>query len=50
MLESKMAPVLSDQGVEIDDGNRTPRQTCWTWHWVKNRYAQQIVVSWTIAV
>lgn len=50
MLETKMAPVLSDQRIETDADDRSPGRMCWTWHWVKNRYAQPIVVSWTISI
>jgi hypothetical protein len=49
-LEMRMAPVLSEQHVEIDDDDRSPGRMCWTWFWVKNRYAQPIAVSWTIAI
>ena len=45
-----MAPVLSEQRIEVDDEDRSPGRMCWTWHWVKQRCAQPIVVSWTITV
>jgi hypothetical protein len=50
MLEAKLAPVLTDQSVEIDEDDRTPGRMCWTWKWVKARYAQPVVVSWSITV
>ena len=50
MLEASIAPVLSDQHIEIDADDRTPGRMCWTWHWTKNRYAQPIAVAWSITV
>jgi hypothetical protein len=50
MLEARMAPVLTDQSVDIADDDRSPGRMCWTWRWVKARYAQPIVVSWSITV
>lgn len=50
MLEARLAPVLTHQRVEVDADDRTPGRMCWTWHWVKARYAQPVVVSWSIAV
>ncbi|TCR64703.1 hypothetical protein [Bosea sp. BK604] len=49
-LEAAFAPVLSEQRVEFEPGDRTPGRMCWTWYWVKVRYAQPIVVAWTITV
>jgi hypothetical protein len=49
-LEAQMAPVLSSQSIRIDPGDRAPGRVCWTWSWVKNRFAQPISVSWTIMV
>lgn len=40
MLEARMAPVLSDQHVEVDADDRSQGRI-----WVKNRYAQPIVVT-----
>lgn len=50
MLEANLAPVLTDQRVETDPEDRMPGKMCWTWHWIKARYAQPIVVAWTISV
>lgn len=50
MLEARFAPVLTDQRIEFDDDDRTPGRMCWTWHWNKVRYAQPIVVAWSITV
>lgn len=50
MLEARLAPVLSSQGIRVDPGDRTPGRVCWTWSWFKNRFAQPISVSWTIMV
>ena len=50
MLEGRLAPVLTNQRVEIDADDRSPGRMCWTWYWVKARYAQPVVVSWSIAV
>ena len=50
MLETRFAPVLVDQRVETDADDRSPGRMCWTWHWNKVRYAQPIVVSWSITV
>lgn len=49
-LEVRLAPVLTNQRIVIDDGDRTPGRMCWTWHWVKRRYAQPVVVTWSIAI
>ena len=49
-LEARYAPVLSDQQVDVDATDRTPGQVCWTWSWIKKRYAQPIVSSWSIVV
>lgn len=50
MLEAKLAPVIVDQKVETDPDDRSPGRMCWTWTWDKVRYAQPVVVSWSIAV
>lgn len=50
MLEARMAPVLTDQRVETDEDDRSPGKMCWTWHWLKARYAQPMVLSWTITI
>lgn len=50
VLEAQMAPVLSEQRVEVEPEDRSPGRVCWTWHWYKNRYAQPIAVSWAITV
>jgi len=50
MLEARFAPVLTEQRVEFEEEDRTPGRMCWTWHWVKARYAQPVVVSWSITV
>lgn len=50
MLEARLAPVLSDQRVDVDDEDRSPGRMCWTWYWFKNRFAQPIAVSWSIAI
>lgn len=50
MLEGKMAPVLSEQRVEFDADDRSQGRMCWTWSWFKNRFAQPIAVSWSIAI
>jgi hypothetical protein len=50
MLEAKLAPVLRDQRIEIDADDRSPGRMCWTWVWNKVRYAQPVVVSWSISV
>ncbi len=49
-LEAQLAPVLSDQRVEVDHADRSPGRVCWTWYWNKVRYAQPIAVSWAITV
>jgi len=49
-LEARMAPVLSNQHIEFDADDRTPGRMCWTWFWQKTRYAQPLVVAWTITV
>lgn len=49
-LESRFAPVLTEQRVEFDTGDRTPGRMCWAWHWTKVRYAEPIVVAWSISV
>jgi len=49
-LEARFAPVLIDQKVDVDQTDRSPGQVCWTWSWVKARYAQPIVSSWSIVV
>lgn len=49
-LEARYAPVLVDQKVQVDDDDRTSGQMCWTWSWVKQRYAQPIALSWSITV
>lgn len=50
MLEAKLAPVLTNQKIEINDDDRSPGRMCWTWSWVKVRYAQPVVLSWSITV
>ncbi|MEN5084243.1 hypothetical protein ABE438_17320 [Bosea sp. TWI1241] len=50
MLEARFAPVLTEQRVEIDQQDRSPGRMCWAWYWTKVRYAQPIVVSWSITV
>lgn len=50
MLETRFAPVLQDQRVEFDPEDRTPGRMCWSWFWTKTRYAQPIVVAWSISV
>lgn len=49
-LEALLAPVLVDQRVEIEPGDRTPGRMCWTWYWTKVRHAQPVVVAWSITV
>jgi hypothetical protein len=49
-LEARLAPVLVDQRIEIDDADRSPGRMCWTWHWTKRRYAQPVVASWSISI
>lgn len=49
-LETRLAPVLVDQAIEIDPGDRTPGRMCWTWKWTKARNAQPVVVAWSITV
>lgn len=50
MLEARLAPVIIDQKVETDADDRSPGRMCWTWTWNKVRYAQPVVVSWSLAV
>jgi hypothetical protein len=50
MLETRMAPVLDEQSIEIDPTDRTPGKMCWTWLWTKVRNAQPIVLSWAISI
>lgn len=50
MLEARLAPVLTEQSVEFDPEDRVPGRMCWTWRWNKVRYAQPLVVSWSILV
>lgn len=49
-LEARMAPVLTEQRVEVDPDDRTPGRMCWSWFWNKVRYAQPIVVAWSITI
>jgi len=49
-IEATFFPVLSEQRIIIEPNDRTPGRMCWTWKWVKKRYAQPIVVAWTIQV
>jgi hypothetical protein len=49
-LEARLAPVLTDQRIVIEADDRKPGRMCWTWHWVKRRYAQPVVVTWSIAI
>lgn len=50
VLEARFAPILTDQRVVVDEGDRTPGRMCWTWYWTKRRYAQPVVASWSIAI
>jgi hypothetical protein len=49
-IEAYLAPVLVDQRIEIDGTDRSAGRMCWTWFWNKVRYAQPVVVSWSIGV
>ena len=49
-LEARFAPVLTDQRVEFDSADRSAGRMCWTWHWYKARYAEPVVVAWSISV
>ena len=49
-LEAKLAPVLTNQRILIEEGDRTRGKMCWTWFWTKRRYAQPVVITWSLAV
>lgn len=50
ILERRLAPVLTDQRIEIDLEDRTEGRMCWTWYWNKRRYAQPLIVSWSLSI
>lgn len=49
-IEARVFPVLTKQYNDVEQGDRSVGQICWTWHWNKTRHAQPLVLSWTIIV
>lgn len=47
-IESRVAPVLDFQ--TVDNVERQPGKVCWLWTWNKARYAQPIVIAWSIVL
>lgn len=47
-VEIFFAPILSNQ--RISNIVRESGKVCWTWSWIKQRYAQPTLVAWSIVV
>lgn len=50
ILDAKLAPLSAEQSVEFHGDDRLPGRMCGEWHWTMARYAQPIVLSWSISI